>query len=59
MLDNNPEYAAHALRKIVLFGQEIKFVTTLDLIKCLKQIKEQIFFLRCAPIYELPSKITI
>ena len=36
----NSEYVAHACRKIRYFGEEKKlFVTTLDLIKSLKQIK--------------------
>ena len=35
-----------------------RFVTALDLIKCLKQIKQQILLLTYAPISELPSSIS-
>ena len=51
ILDGNSEHVAHVGRKIGLFGEkEIKFLTALELIKCLKQIKLQRLFLRCAPI---------
>ena len=35
----------------------LRFVTALDLIKCLKQINTQRLILRCAPISEFPSNI--
>ena len=38
--------------------EEIRFVTALDLIKCLKQIKLQRLLLTCAPISELPSYLS-
>ena len=47
ILDGILEYVAHACRKIGLLGEKIQFVTALDLIKCLNQIKKHIF---------LPSK---
>ena len=34
--------------------KKLQFVTTLDLTKCLKHIKEQRLLLTCAPSYELP-----
>ena len=34
----------------------MQFVTALDLIKCIKQIKYQTLLLTCAPISKLPSK---
>mgnify|MGYP007015800062 CR=1 FL=1 len=37
--------------------KNIQFVTALDLIKCLEQIKYQRLHLTCAPISELPSSI--
>ena len=40
MLDGNSEHVPHARIKISLSGEKkILFVTALDLIKCLKQIK--------------------
>ena len=44
-------------RKIGLFGK-IRFVTDLDLIKCINQIKLQILLLSCTPISEIPSNIS-
>ena len=38
--------------------KKIRIVTALDLIKCLKQIKEYRLHLTCAPITGLPSKIS-
>ena len=35
-----------------------QFVTSLDLVNCLKQIKEQRLLLTCTPISELPSNIS-
>ena len=34
ILDGNTEHVAHALRKIGLFGEKIRFATALDLIDC-------------------------
>ena len=39
VLDGNSQYVAHALRKKGLFRKKVCFVTSLDLIKYLKQIK--------------------
>ena len=40
ILDGNSESVAHAIRKICVFGEKkMRFMTALDLIKCLKQIK--------------------
>ena len=41
----------------VFSEKKIRFVSTLDLIECRKQIKLQKFLLKCAPISELPSNI--
>ena len=38
VLKDNSEHVAHARKKSV-YGEKIRFVTALDLIKCLKQIK--------------------
>ena len=55
----NLKHFAHAGKKISLFGEKkIWFVTTIDLIKCVEQIKQQIFLLTCAPISELPSDMS-
>ena len=40
-----------------LFTEKIRFVTALDLIKCLKQRKKML--LTCRPISKLPSFISI
>ena len=40
------------------YGEKIRFVTALDLIKCLKQIKEQRLLLTCAPISILPFRVS-
>ena len=45
--------------KYIFSDKDNRFVTALDLIKCLKQIKYQILFLTCASISELPSIITM
>ena len=37
--DCNSEDVAHAFRDMGLFREKIQFVTALDLIKCLRQIK--------------------
>ena len=45
------------LYQLVTFRRKkIRFVTALDLIKCLKQIKYQILLLACAPISKVPSQ---
>ena len=38
--------------------RKIRFVTALDLIKCLKQVEQQRFNLSFAPLYWLPSNIS-
>ena len=38
ILDGNSEHVAQPLRQLGLFGEN-KFLTAIDLIKCLKQIK--------------------
>ena len=43
--------------KICLFGGKIRFVTALDLIKFLEQIRQQRLLLTCATISELPYHI--
>ena len=43
--------------KFVFSKKKILFVTTLDLIKCLKQIKQQRLLTMCAPISVLPPNI--
>ena len=55
ILDGNLGHVAHSSRKIGLFGEKIRFVTALDLNKCLKLIKEQRLLLTCAHISELHS----
>ena len=45
--------------KYVFSEKIIGSVTALDLIDCLKQIKQQRFLLTCAPISELPYYISI
>ena len=41
--------------KQVFSEKKIRFVTALDLIKCLKQIKQQKLLLTCTSIYQTPS----
>ena len=36
-------------------GKKIRFVTALDLIKCIQHIKQQRLLLTCAPILDLPT----
>ena len=48
----------HARMKDRFFREKNRFVTALDLIKCLKQIKLQILLLTCSPISELTSNIS-
>ena len=38
--------------------EKIRFVTALDLNKCLSQIRKQISLRTCAPISELPSNVS-
>ena len=58
-LDGNSEHVAHAWKKWVFPKRhKIRFVTTLNLIKCLKHIKKQRLRLTCAPISDLPSNIS-
>ena len=59
LLDGNSEFDAHARKKKGLFGEKIQFVTALDIIKCLKDIKWQRLLHMCAPISELPSNIQV
>ena len=56
--DGNSEHVAHPWRRTGHFGKKIKYVTGLDLFKCLKQIKLQRLILTYAPDYELPSNIS-
>ena len=44
-LDGNSKHVAHVIR----------FVTAVDLVKCLEQIKDQSWLLTCASISDLPS----
>ena len=46
------------LHKEIFLINIIVYHGTLDLIKCLKQIKLQILLLKYAPIFELPSNIS-
>ena len=41
--------------RLALPDKNIRFVTALDLINCVDQIKYQKLLLTCAPISELPS----
>ena len=54
MLDGNSDHVAHACRKIDILREKNR---SLDLIKCLKQIKQQRLLLTCAPISMLPSSM--
>ena len=57
--DGNAGHAAYAWRKTGLFWRNIIwFVTALDQIECLKQIKQRIWLIMCAPISKLPSIIS-
>ena len=42
----------------VFSDKNIRFVTTLELIKCLKQVEGQRLRFTCAPVNELPSNIS-
>ena len=45
--------------KWVFSGKNTRFVTALDVIKCLKQVKKpSVFCLTCATVNELPSNIS-
>ena len=57
ILDGNSEHVArlHDVGKQVSSKRKKRFVTGLDLIKCLIPIKEQILRLSCATISDLPS----
>ena len=44
--------------KVVFSVKKPQFVTALDLITCLKQIKKQKLLLTCAPLSKLPSDIS-
>ena len=43
--------------KCVFLEKKIRFVTALDLIECLREIKKMRLLLTCTPISELPSNI--
>ena len=59
ILYSSSEHDAHTWIKLGIFGQKkIRFVTVLDVIECLKQVKHQGLIHTCAPISELPSKIS-
>ena len=45
-------------RKWVFSEIKIRYLTALDLIKCLKKFKDQRLLLKCAPISELPPNIS-
>ena len=57
ILNGTSEHVACAWRFIGIFGEKNRFVTALDLIKCIEQIKHPILVLTYAPIFELPSYI--
>ena len=44
--------------KLVFSEEKIRWVTSLDLSKCFKQIKKQRLLLMCVSISELPSDIS-
>ena len=52
------EHVAKHEKKIGLFDKNIRFVTALDRIKCLTQVKYQRLLLTCAPVNKLPSCIS-
>ena len=65
ILDDNLEYVVHAWSKVgVLDKKKVRFVTTLDLIKCRSNQMPSTDQMRdiapytCAPIFELPSDIS-
>ena len=59
VLDGNLGHIAHAeLKKVFLEEKKDRFVTALDLIKCLKQIKQQRLLPTCAPMSELQYNIS-
>ena len=43
--------------KMVFSDEKIGVMTALELVKSLKQVKEQRLLLTCAPVYALPSYI--
>ena len=55
ILDGNSERMYENMG--VFLEKKNRFVTALDLIKCLNQMNSQILLLTCAPISELPSDI--
>ena len=59
ILYGNSVQVEHAYRKKYFRIKKMRFVTDLDLIKGLKQIKGQRLILSCATISELPSDISI
>ena len=56
-LEGYSEHVAHSSREWFVRRIKIRFLTALDQIKCLKQIKNRVF-LMCAPILELASDIS-
>ena len=44
--------------KMVFSDEKIGVMTALELVKSLKQVKEQRLLLTCAPVYALPSYIS-
>ena len=56
-MNGDVEHVAHAWKHIGLLGET--FVTFLDLIKCLKLVKEEWLILACPRISELPSNMCI
>ena len=44
--------------KWVFLGENTRFVTALDVIKCLEQVESDILRLSCASLNELPSNIS-
>ena len=44
--------------KWVFSDKNTRFVTALDVIKCLEQVEYEILRLTCAPLNELPSNIS-
>ena len=55
MVDQNM-IRTHEGKWVFSEGKKSRFVTALDLIKCLKEIKYQRFLLKYATISELPSE---
>ena len=48
----------YMLRTHGFSDKNTRFVTALDVIKCLEQVEKQILRLTCAPLNELPSNIS-